>query len=425
MADVQTLLDGACALRPAAPQDHVSGVPAGVVASPTTPGEVSALLRICHQEHLSVIPRGHGTKLAWGAAPTRADVLLETGGLTGVLGHSRGDLIATAAAGTPLAQVQDEVAQGGHQLVVDDLLAGAEGPGSTLGGAVATNLAGARRLWTGALRDLVIGVRMVRADGTIAKAGGKVVKNVAGYDLAKLLTGSFGSLAVITEVTFRLHPVPRASAWVSAEVPAGRLGEVVARLNHSQLVLHALEVHAVPEGGRASICALVTGTEAGVRARAAALADQLTAPHGPSGGPLVAQAMVASEPPPWWSTLPGGKGGRRILLKTTARLSGVAELVSVATRAGLTVTGSAGAGVVYASVAAGDQDAADLAPAVLAVREASTRLGGSTVVLEAPAEIRARVDTWGPVPGMPLMTRIKDEFDPRRVLSPGRFVGGL
>ncbi|MFK5583736.1 FAD-binding oxidoreductase [Serinicoccus sp. LYQ131] len=409
-------LDGICALRPAGPQDQVGGVAGSVVATPATTEEVSALLAACHRQRLRVVTRGHGTKIGWGRPPEALDVILETTRLTGPVEHSRGDLIATAGAGTPLARLQEVVGQAGHQLVVDDLVATAGGPGSTLGGAVATNLAGPRRLWTGALRDLVIGVRLVRADGTVAKAGGKVVKNVAGYDLAKLLTGSFGTLAVLTEVTVRLHPQPRAARWVGGHLAPDRLAPVLAGLHRSQLALHGLEVRAVP-GGAVEVSALLTGTAAGVGPRATALVEE--APD----------LAVGTSAPPWWGVLPGATG--RTLLRTTARLSGVAELVEVATRHGLEVTGSAGVGVLHAASADVDDGggagaSADVtAAAVDAVRAASVRLGGSTVVLEAPAEVRARVDTWGPVPGLALMGRVKAEFDPRRVLSPGRFVGGL
>src|SRR5690606_27906148 len=137
----------------------------------------------------------------------------------------------------------------GHQVVVDDVAGG-----STVGGVVATTLAGPRRMWVGAARDLVLGLRMVRADGTVAKAGGKVVKNVAGYDLSKLLTGSFGTLAVVAEVTVRLHPAPAASHGLGGTVPTDRLPGVLASLVASQLVPHAVEVHAAP-GTDASVVA--------------------------------------------------------------------------------------------------------------------------------------------------------------------------
>ena len=171
-------------LSPAGDDDHVDGVPARVVARPATAEQAAELMRACHERGLAVVVRGHGTKLAWGRPPERLDVLLDTTAMDELVEHARGDLIATVGAGMPLARLQEQLAEAGHQVALDDLVAGDDAPGSTVGGAVAANVAGPRRMWAGTMRDLVIGVRIVRADGTIAKAGGKVVKNVAGYDLS-------------------------------------------------------------------------------------------------------------------------------------------------------------------------------------------------------------------------------------------------
>lgn len=421
--DLVDQLEGVCAVRPAADDDQVDGVLPRLVASPASTEETSALLRHCHEHRLAVVVRGHGSKLAWGRPPERADVVLDTTRMADLVEHARGDLVATAGAGMPLAELQGALAEGGHQLVVDDLVGGVHAGGSTLGGAMATNLAGPRRMWTGAIRDLVIGVRFVRADGTIAKAGGKVVKNVAGYDLAKLLTGSYGTLAVVTEVTVRLHPIPEGRLDVVATVPSDRLGEVLAHVVHSQLAPHALEIHAAP-GRDPVVGVLLTGTAQGASARADALAAQLR---------QVArlEPTVTADGRHWHGRLPlserdGSRRptGRPTLLRTTARLSGIPELVAAANAHGLTVTGSAGAGVLYAA-AAEDRPVEEVAGAVQAVRTASTRLGGSTVVLDAPPPVKAAVDSWGPVPALDLMRRVKAEFDPRRILAPGRFVGGI
>ncbi|WP_131105128.1 FAD-binding oxidoreductase [Ornithinimicrobium sufpigmenti] len=409
-------LSATCRVEQATEADHVDGVLPQVVAHPASAEETSALLRACHQQGLAVVVRGHGSKLTWGRPPERVDVVLDTTGMDELVEHSRGDLIATAGAGMPLSRLQEQLAEGGHQLVVDDLA-----QGSTLGGAVATGLGGPRRMWTGAIRDLVIGVRFVRADGTIAKAGGKVVKNVAGYDLAKLLTGSYGTLAVLTQVTVRLHPLPDQQLWVEAAVPAERLADVLQHVTHSQLVPHALEVHAVP-GEQARIGTLLSGTVAGCESRAQTLVEELRS--------LGADDPEASpEPPGWWGRLPGREGEcRPVLLKTTAVLSGIPDLVAEATRQGLTVTGSAGTGVLHAAMPSADGTAADpsaAAAALDAVRTTSTHHGGSTIVLDAPPDLKAALDVWGPVPAIDLMRRVKTEFDPTRTLAPGRFVGGL
>ncbi len=429
--DIVERLAGTCRVRGAAETDHVDGVVPQAVASPVSTQETAALMRACHEQGLAVVVRGHGSKLAWGRPPERVDVVLDTTGMADLVEHSRGDLIATAGAGMPLARLRDLLADGGHELVVDDLAAGrgrdADGQeaGSTLGGALATNLAGPRRVRVGATRDLVIGVRLVRADGTVAKAGGKVVKNVAGYDLCKLLAGSWGTLAVATEVTVRLHPVPEAGLWVRAEVGAERLPGVLAEVVRSQLVPHAVEVHAEPGEAGAVVRVLLSGTRAGATARAEALATSLRAGGGSAVDVVDGSASESTVEGGSSGVLPGrAADGRPTLLRTTARLSGIPELVAAATDHGLTVTGSAGVGVLHASSPEG-RPVDETAAAVEAVRATSLRLGGSTVVLDAAPAVKAAVDSWGPVPGLDLMRRVKAEFDPGRILAPGRFVGGL
>ena len=401
-------LDGLCELSEPGDSDTVDGVAPSVVARPADAEETSTLLRACTEQGLAVVVRGNGSKLAWGRPPERLDVLLDTTRMDQLVEHSRGDLIATAGAGMPLGRLAATLAEGRHQLVVDDLTGS-----STLGGAVATNLAGPRRMWVGSTRDVVIGVRFVRADGTVAKAGGKVVKNVAGYDLSKLLTGSFGTLAVITEVTVRLHPVPPATLWVGLSTTQDRLADVLGGLVANQLVPHAVEVHVGPDEDP-TVVALVSGTEAGAAARAEAMAAELGT-----------DAWVAEEAPSWWGRLPVTEDeARPVLLRTTARLSGIPELVRELAAHGATVSGSAGAGVLHAALpVVGDAQSAALA--VESVRRLSTGLGGSTVVLDADPATKPSLDTWGPVPALDLMRRVKAEFDPDRILAPGRFVGGL
>ena len=151
----------------------------------------------------TVVARGGGTKLDWGAPPSTVDLLVDLSGMNRVLEHAAGDLIVHAEPGVRLSQLQALVSQAGQRLAVDEQV-----PGSTVGGLVATGLCGPLRLAYGCIRDLLIGISVVRADGVVTKSGGKVVKNVAGYDLGKLYTGSFGTLGIVAEATFRLHPVP-------------------------------------------------------------------------------------------------------------------------------------------------------------------------------------------------------------------------
>lgn len=403
-----TLLDelaGICEVREPWPGDLVDGLRPQVIARPASTAETSQVMRCCHERGLAVTVRGAGSKQRWGMPPARLDVILETLRMDQVVEHAHGDLIATVGTGLRLADLDAVLRDNGQQLIIDDLVGG-----STVGGAVATNQSGPRRMAIGAPRDLLIGVTVVRADGTVAKSGGKVVKNVAGYDLAKLLTGSFGTLGVLTEVTFRLHPVTAASRWVCADVPLVELAGRVGDLLHSQLVPTALEVDHAGGSGPGRVAALFTGTEEGVSARVAA-AKQLL--------PGATDDAEVSWPGrfPWL-----GEDGAVAALKLTCQLSSVPDLVRETARRGVAVRGSAGAGVLYAAAPAGD-----LADTVAGLRDWCIRHGGSLVVLDAPGADKTTLDVWGSdsVGGLEIMRRVKHEFDPTGVLSVGRFVGGI
>jgi glycolate oxidase FAD binding subunit len=173
------------------------------VAHPTSTAEVAEVLRDAASRGLTVVARGRGTKMSWGLPPTSADLVVDLSGLDRVLDHQAGDLIVDTQAGARLSDVQDVVGKERQRLVLEETV-----PGATVGGTLATNASGPQRVLFGTARDLLIGITVVRADGIVAKAGGRVVKNVAGYDLGKLMIGSYGTLAVITEAVFRLHPLP-------------------------------------------------------------------------------------------------------------------------------------------------------------------------------------------------------------------------
>lgn len=399
-------------VRAAGEGDAIAGVPARYVATPRDTAEAAAVLRAAADLDLAVTFRGGGTRQDWANPPRRLDLILDTTALTGVVEHAAGDLITVVRAGTRLDALATVLAGAGQQLALDAPL-----PGGTVGGTVATNAAGPRRMLYGTPRDLLIGVTLVRADGVVAHAGGKVVKNVAGYDLGKLVTGAYGTLGLVTEAAFRLHPLPAAAAYVSC--PAGDLaeaGRVAAAVRGAQLVPSALEVDA-PAGGPATVTVLVEGTPAGVAARAGA-ARRL----------LGAGATVADRPPDGWGAPPWPPGGTG--LKLTAALSGVPGLLAGARAAAdrhglpLALRGSAGVGVLYAGLPA-TADPEAVAGLVDALRAATAAAAGHAVVLTAPAAVRQRVDLWGPVSGLALMRRVKQRFDPDARLAPGRFVGGI
>jgi glycolate oxidase FAD binding subunit len=374
--------------------DAIAGVPARWAAAPESTEEAAAVLTEAAARKLAVVVRGSGTKMDWGYPPERVDLIVDTHRLTGIVEHAAGDLITVVRAGTTMGKLAGGLA--GQQLALD------AAPDATVGGTVAVNTSGPRRMLYGTTRDLLIGITVVRPDGKVARAGGKVVKNVAGYDLGKLFTGSYGTLGLITECAFRLHPRPAASAVVRRRFadPA----EAVAAVLAAQVVPSALEIDA-PPGGDAEVAVLVEGSAAGVRERAAALAKLL---GGETGEGL----------PGWWGAPPWPAGGTG--LKLTAPLSRIPALLDAA--GAVAVRGSAGAGVLYGGLSA---DPATTVGTVERLRATAIRAGGHAVVLTAPPDVRAITDMWGPVAGLSLMRRVKDQFDPEHRFAPGRFVGGI
>jgi glycolate oxidase FAD binding subunit len=399
-------------VRGAETSDAVAGVEPAYVASPTSTAQTAELMRAATAHDLAVVVRGAGTKLHWGMPPRRLDLVVETTALGGVVEHAAGDLITVARAGTPLRALQDELAGAAQQVALDDMR-----PGSTLGGTVAVSTSGPRRLLYGTMRDLLIGVTFVRADGVVAKAGGKVVKNVAGYDFGKLLTGSYGTLGVVTEVALRLHPLPAAAQVVTASFADPRAaGRAAAAVLGSQLVPSAVEVDQPPDGPT-TVAVLLEGVEAGVAGRVQAATGLL---------PEVSPSADGTAPE-WLSRYPFADDA--VGLKITTTISRVERLLASARElvtghgADLHVRGSA-AGALYAGLPA-DTSPDTVGAVVETLRSLVAADGGSVVVLTAPPAVRAGVDLWGPVPGLDLMRRVKDQLDPGHRLAPGRFVGGI
>ena len=412
--DLAALVGGQA--RAADSTDRIGGVPAQLVASPGSTDEAAALLHACAANDLAVGIRGQGTALDWGAPPRRLDVIVDTGRLDQVIEHVAGDLVAVVQAGLTLDALNERVGRHGQQLALDQPL-----PGASIGGTLSTARCGARRVHYGSPRDLVLGVTLVRADGVLAHAGGKVVKNVAGYDLAKLVTGAYGTLGLITEAVFRLHPLAPKSRWL--QVMCTNAPEAVRRaltVNGSQLAPSAVEVRRAPGAERVALLVLLEGTEHGVDERTPDLLRLL----GDDAHEVSHNAAMAH-------ALPGAASD--VLIKTAVPLTGVGTLLAavaaaeVATDVPLQLSGSAGVGVLYVSAPG---DAAVDAVAAVITRLRAACVGGSAVLVHAPAALRESlsvkgIDAWGPVPGLELMRRVKGQFDPQGAMAPGRFVGGI
>ncbi len=233
-------LAGSGYARSATAADAVAGVQPKLVIEPGTEQELAEILRLSNEAGLAVIPRGGGTKLGWGNSPARADLIVLTSRLAKIIEHAWADLTVSVEAGCTIQKLQETLAQHGQRLALDPLWPRK----ATIGGVLSTNDGGALRLRFGALRDLIIGVTIALPDGTLASSGGKVVKNVAGYDLPKLVTGALGTLGVITRAVFRLHPLPRNTRSFSISTADGAaMQQFVLAVQNSKLAHTSLQSH--------------------------------------------------------------------------------------------------------------------------------------------------------------------------------------
>jgi glycolate dehydrogenase FAD-binding subunit len=413
-------------LREGTPADAIGGVVPSFVASPADTAEAAALLRAAAEHYLAVVPRGAGSRLGWGIPPSRCDLVVDMLRMGSVVEHAAGDLVARVQAGARMGDVASALAGAGQEIALDVPAA------ATVGGVVASGLTGPRRLRYGAPRDLLIGITIVRADGTVARSGGKVVKNVAGYDLGKLLAGSWGTLGLITEATFRLHPLPAARAFVTAPFPASRAAaEAIAATASSPLVASAVQLSRPAADEPFRVGVLIEGSADGVTARAERMAGLL-------GGPAPSVA-VSEDTPAWWPRSPEPGDGTLIQVSFwVSALGAVLDAVEAASRAAEVnpvLSGPAGAGAVHLTLGSATPPEA-VARLVGALRETLDHARGSVVVLAAPAPVRAELRVLsaelhghggmnGKVPSLRLMHAVKDQFDPDRRMSPGRFPEGI
>ena len=377
--------------------------------APASAAEAAETLRRAAAESLTVAPRGGGTKADWGASAGEPDLVLSTARLDRVVEHNAGDLTAVVEAGVRLADAQAVFASVGQMLALDPPLGVDDA--ATLGGVVATADAGPLRHRYGGVRDLLLGVTVALADGTVATAGGKVIKNVAGYDLAKLFTGSLGTLGVIVRAVVRLHPLPPATATVVGEADdAAIVARAAQRLAQEPLELEALDVSWKDGHGR--VLARVAGAEA--RARAKAIAPKLAE----------LDATIRDDDEVLWAAQRSAQRSSEGVVVLVAGLPAELERVlRVADRAGGSLVGRAGVGVSWIALPPATPD--DLAAAVGDLRRALAPF--PCAVLDAPSAVRERVDVWGVEDPalLALSRRVKERFDPLGVCNRGKFLGGI
>jgi glycolate oxidase FAD binding subunit len=365
--------------------------------------EIAAAIRGHGEAARAVRPVGGGTKLAWGIGshpPPEGAVDLETGGLDRILEHNVGDFTAVLEAGVRLADAQAAFNAEGQMLALDPPLGTADG--ATIGGVVATADSGPLRHRYGAVRDLVVGITVVLSDGTIAKAGGKVIKNVAGYDLGKLFAGSYGTLGLIARVAVRLHPLAPTTATVTAESEdPDALGSAVLALAAMPLEADSFDV--AWEDGRGRLELRFAGSAADRQAEVAAGAVELGSP-----------AVETDDSARWDALRALQRSPDGVVVKVSGRPTDLPAVLRTAAAHGGTAVSRAALGLSWLALPAG----ADVA----AVREALSPR--PCAVLDGADRVQ---DPW-PAPGdaaLAVMARVKERFDPARIFRPGAFVGGI
>jgi glycolate dehydrogenase FAD-binding subunit len=403
-------------VRTASASDVVDGVQPQLVVEPGSEQELAKVLKLANDAALAVIPRGGGTKLAWGNPPQRADIVLSTARLNAVLEYAWSDLTLIVEAGCTMKQLRETLAQIGQRLALDPLWPSR----ATIGGVLSTNDSGALRLRFGSLRDLIIGVTLALPDGTLAKSGGKVVKNVAGYDLPKLATGALGTLGIITSATFRLHPLPQEACTLSCLARDAREAQrLVLAVQNSKLAHSALQIRFV-ESMQPQIDVLFEATQAGLTAQV----EQLKA--------ILAPSAVIDPGPAVWNarqelySAAVDNPEKSAVVKISVLPAQIAEAYEELARVAVNrvrfsaVMQAIGIGTVHFKATPDE-----IVVTLQVLRKKFAAMGGSMTIAHRPADMPS-MDAWDdPGDALALMRAVKQQFDPKSTLNPGRFVGGI
>jgi glycolate oxidase FAD binding subunit len=415
----------------AAPNLQVQGVEPAVQVQPATAAELAACLRAACERGAAVIPWGGGTLQRLGSPPERADILLDCGRLVGIVDWEPADLTAGILAGTTLAAAQAQLAQQGQQLALD--APGAER--ATVGGLVAANVCGPRRWLYGGWRDQIIGMEMVLTNGDVIKSGGRVVKNVQGYDLAKLFTGSLGTLGVITRVNVKLAPLLQARRLIVARGGLEQLDGLLAAVAASTLRVATLDLLDAPAaevcglgGAGAAALLLLEGTTALVDGQSVRLA-RVAAEHGLATEAAEGDAFLGLYRRRLdldrLDEIAENEARLRVGVLPSAAAAAMDEMRAAAEQRGLVCRcwAETGDGIVSAHVAGPEGDLSVRLPALQGALLA--HLPSMTVVCGDPG-IQRMVRAWGAEPaGLDIMRGLKRRFDPTRTLQPGRYAGGI
>lgn len=402
------------------------------VVQPQTTAEIGEFIRQAAKEGRAVYPLGGRTQLGLGLPPTRPGVGIDLRALTQVIDYPARDMTITVQAGITLAELQRLLATERQRLPIDVPQAAQ----ATLGGAIATNASGPRRFAAGTLRDYVIGISVVNDEGQETKAGGRVVKNVAGYDLCKLHIGALGTLGIVSQVTLKLRPLPEAQAILTAGCQAPQLSSLLDLLHKSRTrpvaldLLNAVAVTAVRDeaGVRMPEAPWVVAIgfedcEGSVTWQVQELIKELA-----SAGARGVEARAGAASQPLWQAL------TELTLRPSATLSFKANMVPSAvasfcqaatTLPGILLHVHAGSGIVRGHVQTAltaDQFAEMLKP----LQDAAAQAHGNLILTQCPPDSKRLLPVWGKPRGDAwLMRQVKDKLDPRHLFNPGRFLDGI
>ncbi|HYK85233.1 MAG TPA: FAD-binding oxidoreductase [Ktedonobacteraceae bacterium] len=413
----------------------VNGLLPRVVVTPTAVEQVAQIVALTSQHDLTLLPRGGGSRINVGGPPERIDVLLETGRLTRLLEHEAPDLTCQVEAGLTLAALQAQLATKGQWLALDP----PDAQQATLGGLLASNTCGPKRLRYGSARDLVIGLQVVQANGEVARSGGRVVKNVAGYDLNKLYIGSLGTLGVIVEANFKLQPLPLAErTLLLTYTTAADAMQTVTTVLGSLITPSAMELI---DPGAASDMSDFFGINLPTNGYTLALDFEGSAATierqidetrllARKHGALMGDDLDGETQTRFWEAVREHMQGSitcKVAILVTQIAPYLAKITQVCRQQNLesaTIV-HAGNGILYIELRPSDATPR-IVDAINTLRQHAQEARGSLVVEHCPVELKRLIDVWGkPGSDFYMMQRLKHQFDPKGTFVRGRFVGGL
>jgi len=413
----------------------VENVQPGIVLFPNEIEQVSEIMKLASKESISVIPWGSGTKSALGNLPESVDVVISTKNLDLIIEHCAADLVATTQCGITLKKFQSALNKERQFLAIDPPHVGRK---ATVGGIIATNDSGPERLRYETLREFLIGLKVVRPDGSIFKGGSKVVKNVAGYDLPKLYVGSLGTLGIIVEATFRLYPVPEYSeTYIVGFSTLEDAHNTVSTLLKSDLVVTSLEilnpelVGSLTKRNDLDLIDDLYTLAIGIKNVEKAVKDQISTLKmicNQNGGK--GKLIIGAQEEQLWEDIRDFPWelfkAERVVCKASVVVTQIPQVLTTLKRLSdeygikTYISARAGNGILIISIKGKISSIID---SLNSLRSFVSSIGGHLILQEAPPEIKARVQVWGDFgSGLGIMKKIKFNFDPNNLLNPGRYI---